>query len=398
MADPRVIFVNRVYWPATSATAQLLTDLAEGLAAQGWNVHVIAGGEATGAQHGVTIHRTGTPANHGGLLSRAWNYRSFLRAARQRLDDLLQPGDVVVALTDPPLLGAMVAAVAAARGVRVVQWIQDIYPEIAAVHFGALAGLLLTPLKSKRDLAWQRATVCVTLGEDMAKVVAACGAASSRIRLLPNWAPRELHAPAATGAIAECRRRWGCGDKFVVAYSGNFGRVHEFATLLEAATLLRDDSSIVFLFIGQGVRFAEIAALVRERGLPNVRLLPPEPRAALAASLAAAEAHCVTLRPEYAALVYPSKLAGALAAGRPVIFVGPAEGDIPRLLRAANCGASFSPGDAAALAATVRCWQADWTLGARLGTNARAAYAAAFAYETALLRWQAVLRLPPGAA
>ena len=33
MSAPRVIFVNRFYWPEEPATAQLLTDLAEGLAA-----------------------------------------------------------------------------------------------------------------------------------------------------------------------------------------------------------------------------------------------------------------------------------------------------------------------------------------------------------------------------
>src|SRR4051812_24956868 len=130
MGERRVIFVNRVYWPSTSATAQLLTDLAEGLVSQGWDVHVVTAGGTSAQQNGVAIHRTRTPGKHGGLVSRALNHRSFLRAARKELDALLQPGDVVVALTDPPTLGAMVAASAGAHGARVIQWIQDIYPEI----------------------------------------------------------------------------------------------------------------------------------------------------------------------------------------------------------------------------------------------------------------------------
>ncbi len=392
MPDLRVIFVNRVYWPATSATAQLLTDLAEGLASAGWDVHALTAGESVANHQGVTIHRTGTPVKHGGLLARVLNHRAFLQAARRQLAALAKPGDVIVPLTDPPLLGAMVAEVAGAWGASVVHWIQDIYPEIAEVHFGTLARVALARSKARRDRAWRSAEACVTLGDDMARFVAARDVPGERIRILPNWAPRELHAPAAPASVAERRKQWGWPDRFIVAYSGNLGRVHEFATLLDAATLLRDEPGIVFLFIGEGPRFAEVAAVVRARNLPNVHLLPPEPRAGLAVSLAAADAHCVTLRPDYANLVYPSKLAGVLAAARPVIFVGPADGDIPRLLRASGCGEAFAPGDAAALAAAIRRWQTDPGLATALGAQARAAYARAFAYETALTQWQALLR------
>jgi len=392
MADPRVIFINRVYWPAAAATAQLLTDLAEGLAAQGWTVHVITAGEASTRQNGVTIHRTGTPDTHGGLVSRAWAHRAFLRAARRQLAALVQPGDLVVPMTDPPLLAPAVARAAMARGAHIVPWIQDIYPEIAAVHFGPLAGFFLAPLKVSRDSAWRAAATCVTLGEDMARSVAARGVPADRLTIIPNWAPRELHPPAPPAAIAACRQRWGLADKFVVAYSGNLGRVHEFETILQAAARLRDHPEVSFLFIGQGARFYEVNAAARANGLTNLRLLPPEPRSNLAASLAAADAHLVTLRPEYAALVYPSKLAGVLAASRPVLFVGPVRGDIGQLLAREGCGAALAPGDDAGVAATLTRWQSDAALRSGLGANARTAYERHFTGTVALTAWDELLR------
>lgn len=394
MPEPRIIFVNRVYWPSTAATAQLLTDLAEGLVPRlrDWTVHVIAAGEASTRQNGVTIHRTGTSEQHGGLVSRALNHRRFLRAARRQLAALVRPGDVVVAMTDPPMLGAALTREAVARGASVVHWVQDIYPEIAAVHFGPVAGFFLSPLKAARDSAWHAAAACVTLGEDMAGFIAGRGIPAGRVTLIPNWAPRELQAPADPAAIAARRAHWGLAGKFVVAYSGNLGRVHEFATILQAAELLRSNPAIVFLFIGQGARFDEIRTTARDRGLANIRLLPPEPRENLAASLAAADAQLVTLRPAYGALVYPSKLAGALAAGRPVLFVGPPAGDIARLLQRDECGAALAPGDAAGLAEAITRWQADAALRARLGGNARAAYERQFTGDTALARWEEVLK------
>ena len=398
MSLPRLIFVNRVYWPSTQATAQLLTDLAEGLAAQGWTVHVITAGAGSTRQHDVMIHRTGTPESHGGLVSRALTHRAFLRAARRQLAALVQPGDLVVPMTDPPLLAAAVAREAAARGARVVPWIQDIYPEIAAVHFGPLSGFFLLPLKVSRNSVWRAAATCVTLGADMARTVSAQGVPADRLAIIPNWAPRELHAPAAPAAIAACRDRWALTGKFVVAYSGNLGRVHEFETILQAAAILRDQPDVVFLFIGQGARFDEVNAAARTRGLTNLRLLPPEPRGNLAASLAAADAHLVTLRPEYSALVYPSKLAGVLAAGRPVLFVGPVTGEIRQLLERDQCGAAFSPGAGAGLATTITRWQSDATRRTELGANARAAYERHFTGAAALAAWDQLLRRISGTA
>lgn len=392
MPEARLIFLNRVYWPSTAATAQLLTDLAEGLAARGWPVHVITTGESSSRHNGVTIHRTGPGEPHGGMLSRALNYRRFQGAARRQLARVARPGDIVVPMTDPPMLGAATARQALVQGARVVHWIQDIYPEIAAVHFGPLAGFFLAPLKTNRNSAWCTASSCVTLGDNMRQAVASQGVPRERIALIPNWAPRELQVPATRTAVETCRSRWGLSDKFVVAYSGNLGRVHEFATVLQAATLLRDDPSVVFLFIGAGARFDDINAIAQARGLDNVRMLPPEPRETLAASLAAADVQLVTLLPDFSTLVFPSKLAGAMAAGRPVLFVGPPGGDIACLLQQEDCGATLAPGDAAGLAGTLTRWQGDAALVARLGLNARAVYERQFTYNMALTKWEDVLR------
>lgn len=392
MSSPRIIFVNRVYWPSTEATAQLLTDLAEGLAARGADVHVIATGEAAGPRHGVTVHRTGAGEQHGGMLSRAWNYRRFQSAARARLETLTRPGDTVVAMTDPPLLAAAFAPLATRRGLRLIPWLQDIYPEIATTHFGPLAGLLLAPLRANRDAAWRTAATCVTLGADMARRITQRGIPEDKIEIIPNWAPRELHESVPAEAREERRQAWGVAGKFVVAYSGNLGRVHEFDTVLDAARILRDRNEIIFLLIGRGARFDAVDRSARGQGLNNVRLLPPEPRARLAGALAAADAHLVTLRPEYASLVYPSKLAGVLAAARPVLFVGPADGDIARLIAAETCGAAFAPGDAAGLADTITRWQAEPAATRALGPAARAAYERRFTFASSLAHWDHLLR------
>lgn len=393
MLLPRVIFVNRVYWPAQAATAQLLTDLAEGLVPRlrDWQVHVIAAGTGPDQCNGVAIHRTGGDEQHGGFLSQVLNYGQFLRRARQQLAVLARPGDLVVPMTDPPMLGAAMAGTALARGARVVHWVQDIYPEIVTAHVGALAGLPLWPLQYKRNAAWRAAHFCVTLGAEMAQVIAGQGVVPGQLAAVPNWAPRELHTEPSASVVAARRAAWGLADKFIVAYSGNLGRVHDFATVVEAAEQLKSHPEIVFLFIGRGAQFAQVRTAAKARGLNSLRFLPPESREDLAAALAAADAQLVTLKLAFANLVYPSKLAGVLAVGRPVLFVGPPEGEIAHLLAHEACGQAAAPGDGRKLAETILEWQAAPDRRRQLGRNARAAYEKHFTFARALARWEEIL-------
>jgi glycosyltransferase involved in cell wall biosynthesis len=348
---PRVIFVNRVFWPNEAATAQLLTDLADALAARGWEVHIVAAGNGPTERGDIRIHRTGAESNF-----RPWRYAAFLHRARQRLRALVRPGDVVVVKTDPPMLTAAVTTLAHRRGARVVQWIQDIYPETLTTHLGPWSRPVLWPLRRARDAAWRESAACVTLGADMAVALRAAGVPPERTACLPNWAPAELETPARESDIAAVRAAWGVGDAFVVGYSGNFGRVHDVATFLYAAARLRDEPHVRFVFTGSGARWATVRDFVRTHQLTNVVLTPPQPRHLLAAALAAADAHLVTLRGGFESCVFPSKFAGILAAARPVLFIGPGDCELARICRAEQVGAVTLPGAADELGAVIRAW------------------------------------------
>lgn len=394
MAKPRVIFVNRVYWPATAATAQLLTDLAEGLAGRGHEVHVIASGEEAGMRAQVTIHRTLGSARHSGFFGQVSNYFRFLFRARRILSQLVRADDIVVVKTDPPLLAAALTSLARSRGAKVVQWIQDIYPEILPQYYGRWLAPLVSPLRAWRDRAWRASAACIVVGEDMAQTVEKAGVPPSRIHIHPNWAPRELESLPAPEAVAAQRRRWGVSDQFVVAYSGNLGRVHEFQTLLDAASRLSADSGLVFLFIGGGPRIAEVQRIVEARRLANVRFLPAVPREDLPAALAAADLHIVTLRPGFERLVNPSKLAGVLAAGRPALFVGPAQSRIADQLASEACGFAVQTGDVAAAVAAIESLHKGRERRGDMAGAARQAFQTRFTFSSQLAAWESLLLNP----
>jgi glycosyltransferase involved in cell wall biosynthesis len=401
------VFVNRYFDPDESATSQMLTDLTRSLATQGLRVRVVCSRQLytdagaclprTEMRGGVEVERVATTRfGRARLAGRAMDYASFYAAAAIALWRHLEAGDVLIAKTDPPLIGVVCAAVARLKGARLVNWQQDVFPEVATrITPKFLPRWIDRLLKRGRDWSMRVADVNVLISPRMLEHYRARGIAPERLRVIENWADAAIKAqPPATSRL---RRRLGLEHQLVVCYSGNLGRAHEFDTLAGAAELLRDDPRIVFLIVGGGARMAALETAVAERALESFRFLPYQPRAELSDSLAAADVHLVSLLPPLEGLILPSKLYGILAAGRPVAFIGDAEGDIARLLRESGAGVQVDVGAPAALAAALRQLRAEPALCAIMGERARAIFEQRYTLAHAVERWRAVLAVTRGA-
>lgn len=389
----RLVFINRFYWPDEPATAQLLTDLTVELARRGHEVVVIAshpgspGVPRTETHQGVRILRIRTPRRLlPGVAGKALAFLTFSLGALWRAIWTVRGGDALVALTDPPLIGVGAWLVAGLRDAHLVHWAQDIYPEIAINLAGQRWLRILLPL---RNLAWRRAAACITLGSDMASVLASAGVDPARLYLSPNWAPAGL-APQPASAAGPLRALWGLNGRFIVAYSGNLGRVHDLFPVLAVAAELRDDPGFAFVFIGQGAQRRALEAEVARLGLAHVQFRPPQPRAALAATLALGDVHLVTMLPGCETLVFPSKLYGIAAVARPVLVIAPAGCELARLVTAHDFGRAFTREEPAAIAAALRGMRADPALCARLG-QAAARFSGANGDHPAADRWESAL-------
>ena len=402
-APRRVIFLNRFFFPDHSATSQILSDLAFHFAGRGIDVRVVAsqqryddpnarlpGAESIG---GVTIHRIPTTRfGRSALIGRGFDYLSFYRSACRSVVAWAQPGDVLVAKTDPPLLSIAAMRAAKRRGVHLVNWLQDLYPEVAAaLGVPLIKGPFARALLQLRDASLRAAAVNVVVGEGMAEILRKRGIAPERISVIPNWCDDEEIRPIAP-RDNPLRRKWGLTDHFVVGYSGNLGRGHEFETVLAAAERLRDTQPLCFLFIGGGKKFAELAHSARSHGLDHLfRFLPYQDRDLLRLSLGVPDVHLISLRREVEGLMVPSKLYGIAAAGRPIIAVTAPDGEVGRLVRQHDCGVVVEPGDGELLADTLRRLRAKPELLAEMGQRARAMLDARFTRRHAFARWHSLV-------
>ncbi|QCO13771.1 glycosyltransferase WbuB [Azospirillum brasilense] len=373
MDSPSILFVNRVFPPDKGATGRCVSDLAERMAAMGWRVTVVADGSGpSAAPPGVTVHRTGggrPPQASGAPADARPAARGYLAAAARLIHRALRlpRHDVVVTMTDPPLLACAGPLIAARHGAAALHWSQDVFPALLPVLGVRLPDPLMRWVDRASAQALRRQDAVVAIGRCMAGRLAAAGVPAERITVLPNWPdPRIRPVPRAENPF---RQELGLGDRFTVAYSGNMGLAHPMDAVLDAATLLaRSDPAVAILLIGEGRRRAAVAEAVERRGLRNVRLLPLQPPDRLAESLSAADLHLATMDPRAEGLLVPSKVAGALAAGRPCLFLGPAGSEAATMLD--GCGQRLAPDDAVGLAAAVRRYAGDPDLCAAQGARA----------------------------
>jgi colanic acid biosynthesis glycosyl transferase WcaI len=399
----RLIVLNRYFFPDHSATSQLLSDLMFYFASAGVEVHVITSRQlyddpqrqlpASATERGVFIHRVSTTKFGRSVLpGRAIDYLSFYRSAYNLMRSLIEPGDTVVAMTDPPLCSILGTRAARKKGARLVNWLQDIYPEIA-VELGVplFKGPIAYGVCYWRDRSLKSAAVNVVVGEGMAERLMKRGVRPDQIRVIHNWTDDADIIPIPPEQN-QLRKVWGLEDKFVVGYSGNLGRAHEFDTIMAASELLRHDPRIVFLFIGSGHLHDQLAKLVQSRGLAShFRFLPYQKRAQLKYSLAVPDLHWLSLKPALEGLIVPSKFYGIAAAGRPTIAITAADGEIANLVRLNKCGCVIEPGDGEKLAATIFELSRSPEQLATMGRNARAMLDAQFTRRAAFRRWSAVL-------
>lgn len=392
-----VVFLNRFYWPDVAATGQMLTDLAEDLVGEGWDVTVVASRtsyEGGGARpprkerrNGVRIFRVQTTRfGQHGLLGRAADYITYLIGALFRLLALPRP-DAVVAMSDPPFLLAPTLLAGRLRRVQVVYWVQDVFPELTA-RLGVLRERGIAYRLAQwlaRGLA-ERADAVVTLGPAMARVLVRGGAQSERVAVAPNWADGAEVRPVPSAENAFLAEH-GLEGKFVILYSGNAGRAHTFDAVLEAERRLRSDPGVMFVFIGGGGKLPEIrAAAASESSSMLVRDYVS--REHLAESLSVASVSLVTESPTVAGLLVPSKTYGIMASGRPLLFVGSEESDVAAIVREHGCGIVVSPNDPGSLVAAIERLRADPAEAAAMGARGRRALEEVYDRPIATRRWR----------
>ena len=378
-----VAFFNRSYYPDTSATGQLLTDLCEDLVrVHGCRVSVVAGVPLLPASsgtiarrerhNGVEIHRArGTRFSKRRFAGRASNYVSYFLSACVEGLRLDRP-DVVVALTDPPIIGLAAWLAGRRFGAPLVMAFKDLFPEVTVLMQDFQSDAVNAMLQRVNEFLVRRAASNVALGETMRRrLIEGKGAPPERTSIIADWADTVAISPAPKRNPFSVAH--GLADAFVVMHSGNIGLSQGLDTVIEAAALLRDVPDLQVVFVGEGVRKADLQAQAAAQGLTNVTFLPFTPKEHLRESFATADVFIVSLQRGLSGCIVPSKLYGILAAGRPYVAAVESDCEVASLTERHACGRLAEPGDARSMADAILAFHRDREGAHRAGERARAA-------------------------
>jgi colanic acid biosynthesis glycosyl transferase WcaI len=358
---PHLLVITQVYPPDPAAVGQHLADVAEAMVAKGWRVTVLTANRGYDdpslvyapreCRRGVEIRRLSLSSFGKSSIAIRLLAQGLFMLQACALALFLPRITTVLASTSPPFAGAGAAIVARIRSARVVWWVMDLNPD----QMIASGRITKTSLPARlfdllNRFTLQTAAAVIVLDRFMRDRLAAKGRPRAPIAVIPPWAPDVSVKDSDPEAF---RAAHGLTNSFLVMYSGNHALQHPLTTILDAARLLENDPTIAFVFIGGGAGKKAIDERIAA-GARNIFSLPYQPLSAIGSSLGAADVHVVSMGNEMVGIVHPCKIYGILAAGKPVIYLGPLESHAGDILASHAIGWNVAHGDAAKAAAVIR--------------------------------------------
>jgi len=317
----------------------------------------------------------------------------FSTSGRMFLEGLRGFKPEVILVYSPPLPYVLPAILLHwIRRSAIVLNVQDLYPQ-TAIDLGYLKnGIFKKLARLLETLAYKNAARVIVHSEGNKSYVVSRGVSDSKISAIPNWIDTEKITP--TDKNNEFRQQHGLNGKFVVSFAGVMGLAQGLGIVLESAEALRSEKNLIFLLIGDGAMKLEYEKRVSERQLTNVKLLSMQPPEVYPQILAASDLCLVTLDKRLKTPVVPGKLQAIMASGRPVLASVASEGDVPVIIRNAQCGMVVDAGDSGEMTSAIQTMMADQNELSNMGNRGRSYAEQHFAKSTVLVKFTQKLLNP----
>lgn len=352
MSQGRVWVASELYYPDEQATGVFMTGIAEGLAARGLEVKALAAQPNSGkvASHeflnGVEVFRSWSTSFSkdfvpGRIVNVLTTSFSMLFSALWRI----RKNDVVLVVTNPPTLPYMILLVCKIKRAKCIVRVDDVFPDnMHACNYYSNQSLIYKFFDWLTAWLYSNVDVLVVIGRCQEVLVQTKTKDISEIRVITNWADVDDIGPDPE-AGKQFLAGLGLEGKLVLQWAGNMGFPHDVETILEAIEKLAVHDEVHFLIIGSGARRPWIEEQVNKKGLKNVTFLGLLPRSQQQAFLNGCDIGLSSLVDGYWGIAVPSRSYNILCAGKPILTVAQADGEISQLIVEKNVGWVVPPGD-----------------------------------------------------
>ena len=387
----RVLMVTLVYGPDTVSTANMMTDIAQGLQVAGHEVTVL-----TSLPHynptaqvrndprfkaswrrpftesfeaGVRVIRVFMPLKRHKIWTRVFDYLLF-----QLLTTLIGLFFVerpeVVFVTSPPItLGLSGILISRLRLCAFIYDVRELWPDVP-VRMGLFRHpLLVRFVYALEAYVYRQASAISTIARSFQDTLAKRGVPRMKLYFTPNFVEVDFIRPSKKDN--EFSREHDLNGAFVVLYAGNVGLTQGLEILIDVAAKLAADGQVQFLVVGDGAGRAGLERAVARSGLGNFRMLPFQPVQRVNEMYATADVCVVPLRRGFSYDTVPSKIYTAMAAGRAVVACAEADSETAVLLREAAAGTCVAPESPTALIEAIRALRSSPETAYELGAAGR---------------------------
>jgi glycosyltransferase involved in cell wall biosynthesis len=324
---------------------------------------------------GIDVHRHWTYVTpNKGMLKKTIGHVSLLPSSLWSARRMERP-DVVIG-TSPTFFAAIAAEeIARWRGLPFVMEVRDLWPAVF-VELGVLKNRAMIRALERLELwLYRRAARVVTVTESFRADLIRRGIPAEKVVTIPNGANVDFWTPSRDDH--GLRARLGLEGKFVALYIGAHGISQALAALLAAATAVRHDDRIRFVFVGEGAEKERLVASARAQELNNVLFLDPVAKEEVRDFYAMADVCLVPLRdiPLFDTFI-PSKMFEMMSMARPI--VASVRGEAAAILDQSGGAIVVPPEDSEAIADAVLRLAAAPSLSESMGMRGREFVAARY--------------------
>ncbi len=338
-----------------TSTGYFVTVIAEGLAPV-YDVSALCGQPSYWARgvralgrethNGVNVQRCwATTLDKNKLLSKIINLITISSSIFWMSLFRIRQGDIVIAVTNPPLLPYLTAIACRLKGARFALLVHDVYPEIFT-RLGILKAQSVPVRLMDRASRWlySESNRIIVIGRDMRNlIIDKLASRHDRVVIATNWGDTEaiFPQPRSESRLLDTLK---LSEHFVAQFCGNIGRTHGIEDLVNAAEALASDSSFHFLLMGWGAKKRWAIDQKQARRLENLTILDPLPREELCDGLNACDIAIISFSSGMSGISVPSRMYNVLAAGRPLLAVCDFDSELAAVVREEEIGWVIPPG------------------------------------------------------
>lgn len=210
-------------------------------------------------------------------------------------------------------------------------WVLDLWPESLIVLGGISNRFIINIFDYFVKLQYKNAHKILVSSQGFINFILAKRVNRNKIIHFPNWAESVFNN-------SKMKEIDNLPEGFLVMFAGNIGESQDFDSIMEATKLLRNETDIHFIFLGEGRKTEFAIKFVEDNNLHNtVHFLGRYPIEDMPSFFSYASIMLVTLRDD---LVFnataPAKLQAYMANGKPI--VGMLNGDGADIIKKSDCG------------------------------------------------------------